>query len=132
MNIKSMFHRYKEKLWNVQNKIFDYLFLCSKYEDMGTLKQVTYLMCNRCTHCNRNKCQHVISPAYMWYLRPVYIERLLHRDIWWPFQANQVLDFPNAIGCFAFFVFTLFSAHSELVAECNGRYCSNPIRFRST
>ena len=60
------------KLVKCQEQIFDYLFLCSKYQHTSTLKQVIYCVCNICTQTYQAKCQDVY-PAYVRYLRPDYV-----------------------------------------------------------
>ena len=50
-------------------KIFDYLFLCSKYQQMSAQKQVIYpLVCNIFTQCNMQSAN--VYAAYKQYLTP--------------------------------------------------------------
>ena len=41
------------KLVKCPEQIFDYLFLCSRYQHTNALKQATYLICTIRTQCNR-------------------------------------------------------------------------------
>ena len=40
-------------------EIFDYLFLCSKYQHLDVNKQMACLVCNIGTQCNMQQCQDV-------------------------------------------------------------------------
>ena len=62
MNIKALLHRYMENLWNVQKKThIGLLILCSKYQHLNALKQVTYPLCNICIQCNSQSDRMFVS-----------------------------------------------------------------------
>ena len=63
-----------EMSWN----LFSYIFLCSKYQNMNAVKQLTYHICYICTQYNRQSTRMLVSPAYIQYrLSPIYRKALI-------------------------------------------------------